>query len=566
MHEVSMPYYWGWHVSILVALGSILSYAFPGDRVEWYCIFQALVYAPFAFAIPLLVPARARRGLLTALFVAACSVAFAFGGQVVAAIGYPHFESFASAGLAILLAALAMGRERVAWVGLFMAIATREDCGFHAASFLIAVIAADILGRPFPIPRRRILLMTGVGLASTVLMMVIQKRFFASIDAFHIYITGNPPYAHLTKLALRERISGFGTLCGFIWAPMLATALIAGIRRDARYLLGWVVSIPWLVLNLTAFQDVKAAVALYTGFPFVGAVMWVGAYGIVEASHRTQSKLSWPWPVAMTACVSLVGLWGLYFSYPAATVHIARSSFVSAVANPTGLRAFAKGLRERAYGPVKVDPAMASWAVESTRHEDFLVPGDRAPNAIGAVGYAFFNEPRSIALLAQLPFPKCGRVSGTRASFCTTADATLPNTLTPSSPILEFMHEAPGIAQRDGEEFVVQPTMIPTIAVWGPYLPFHPGSFEVTWDLETKNCPESESNVHVDINVKSETGAKELAQIDTAPRTEKPRLRFSVTTDDQASLFEFRSWSGKCGYTLRGINVTQIGPSTTNSR
>ena len=47
-----------------------------------------------------------------------------------------------------------------------------------------------------------------------------------------------------------------------IVVPMLATGVIAFLRRDARYLLGWVVTLPWLMLNFTAYQDVKAALAV----------------------------------------------------------------------------------------------------------------------------------------------------------------------------------------------------------------------------------------------------------------------------------------------------------------
>ncbi|HSO35732.1 MAG TPA: hypothetical protein VLT33_24555, partial [Labilithrix sp.] len=310
MAEV-MKYYWGWHVTVVVAVGSWLSYLFPGDRVDWYAVFQGLIYAPLALAVPMVVPRAARSGAPSALLVAGCSLTFAFCGQVLASMGYPHFEIFASAGLAIMLAGLAMGRERLAWLGLAMAIGTREDCGFHAASFLVAVLAADLFGRPFPIARRRVILMIGVGLASTVVMMVAQKKLFASVNAFEMYITGTPPYAHLTGPAVRQRILDFGTKCAFVWMAMLSTVLVAVARRDARYLLGWVVALPWLFLNLTAVQELKAHLSVYTGFPFVGSVFWVFAYGRVEDTKR-----SWRWPLFAGSFVSLASAAGLLLSFP----------------------------------------------------------------------------------------------------------------------------------------------------------------------------------------------------------------------------------------------------------
>ncbi len=122
-------YFWSWHVTLAVAVGSWLSYLFPGDRVDWYAIFQGLVYAPLALAVPLSVPAAERPGLRSSLLVAACSTAFASNGKVMASMGFPHFEIFAPAGIAIMLAGLAVARERIAWIGLAAAIGTREDGG-----------------------------------------------------------------------------------------------------------------------------------------------------------------------------------------------------------------------------------------------------------------------------------------------------------------------------------------------------------------------------------------------------------------------------------------------------
>ena len=44
--------------------------------------------------------------------------------------------------------------------------------------------------------------MAGVGLVSTALMTFLQKKLFLSVDAFRIYITGAPAYAHLTRAAI----------------------------------------------------------------------------------------------------------------------------------------------------------------------------------------------------------------------------------------------------------------------------------------------------------------------------------------------------------------------------
>lgn len=234
-----IPYYFGWHISLLVSLGSLLSYLFPGERVEWYCVIQGAIYAALAFVVPLLVPRDAERGPGALVGTVAASLAVAFGGQVLSCMGYPHFEIFSGAGTAIMLAALAMGRERLAWLGLAMSVATREDGGFHAGVLLLAVIAADVLGRTFPLPRRKVVIMAAMAFTATALPAFLQKRLFYGVDSWEMYLVGKPPFAHLSIAILRERGAAFVDRCGFIWAPMLATAAIAAVRRDARYLLGW---------------------------------------------------------------------------------------------------------------------------------------------------------------------------------------------------------------------------------------------------------------------------------------------------------------------------------------
>ena len=548
----AMKYYWGWHVTVVVAVGSWLSYFFPGDRVDWYAIFQGLIYVPLAFAVPLSVPASARSGVRSAVLVAACSMAFAFNGQVLASMGYPHFEIFASAGIAIMLAGLATGRERVAWVGLAFAVATREDCGFHAASFLVAVLAADFLGRPFPIARRRVLLMAAVGLASTVAMMVIQKKLFVSLNAFQMYITGTPPYAHLTSAAIHERIADFGTKCGVFWLAMAASVVIAVARRDARYLLGWLATVPWLLLNLTAVQDIKAQLSVYTGFPCVGSTFWMFAYGRVEDTRR-----SWGWPLLAGAFASLAATAGMFWSFQVPGTALLESATVDSAKNPEGLRAFARALRAQEYGDIRKDDALASWSIETVKEADFLGAAELKSGITSGDGYAFFFVERTPNVLAHSPFPKCGHVVDTPAFFCTRAERALPATVVPTSPLLSLLQLEKERARREGETIVVEPRPVPGIATFGPYVRLEAGSYRVTWDLAFAECDGAGPPVVVDV---LRSGTERLGQTPVSPASPTPTLDFVVASGQEKEPIELRTWSGHCGFTLRGIDLRQVSP------
>jgi len=287
-----------------------------------------------------------------------------------------------------------------------------------------------------------------------------------------MYITGIPPYAHLTGPVFVERLATFGNKCGFIWLPLLATAVVAFARRDARYMLGWVVTLPWLVLNLTAAQDVKAELASTPA-----SRSWAAPSGLrlrrVEESR--DARRSWRWAFVAGALVSITSALGMYFSFPGSTVAVFTNAFVPAARNPAGLRAFARGLRAREYGSVRMDPAVASWAIEGVKAEDFLTVREGAQGMTAGDAYAFFLLGReSIELLARSPFPRCGRVAETPAFFCTKADKSLPSTVVPASPVLALQFLGAGGGRRVGETVVVDRMSTPEIAVFGPYVRLRP--------------------------------------------------------------------------------------------
>lgn len=64
---------------------------------------------------------------------------------------------------------------------------------------------------------------------------------------------------------------------------MFAAAVVA--RSDMRSILGWLVTVPWRTLNLTAHQDVKAELGVCAGFPFLGSACWVAAYARIDVRY-----------------------------------------------------------------------------------------------------------------------------------------------------------------------------------------------------------------------------------------------------------------------------------------
>jgi hypothetical protein len=427
--------YYGIHASVLVSAASVISYVVPLERVPYYCLFQGAIYAPLGIVVPLLWKGdRATSTVKNALLIAAASCAFALSGQVLACLGYPHFEIFVSVGLCVLLVGLARGHVPFAWMGIAIAAGTREDGGFHAAAFLAAALVCNLTGRSFPLARNDLLKMIGAGLALSLSAFGIQKLFFENAELFQHEYLGTPAFGHLSPATLVDRAAKFITHARFVALPIAGTVVLAVALRDARYLLGWAAELPWLVLNLTAAQELKSTFSIYTGFPFIGSLLWVGAYARVARAGPRNSGLGILVFVASLATI------GFGWSHPRPLRFIIGSAFVPITEPYRNLARFSKSLAEdhETYGNILVDPGMASWAIEGipAQRRIFDVRDIVSPDE--ADGVAFFRDgllsPSIGRFLEKSPFSYCGRIRGSAVFLCVKDETKLPRYMRRSQP------------------------------------------------------------------------------------------------------------------------------------
>ena len=575
------PEYFGIHASLALSFASTLSWAFPGDRVDWYCLFQGAIYAPLGVLVALLVrPARPvdrdhrRAGVRDALLVGAVGLAFALNGQVLSCMGYPHYEIIGPVGVCTMLAALASGRTRLAWLGLAIAVCAREDGGLHALCFLGAVLACDLLKRPFPVPRRLVLRMAGAALAASITLIVAQKLFFQranylaaleqgghavdGLDVFRHEYLGRPTFAHLDAASLAHRARTFASEAEFIVLPMLATVAIAIATRDARYLLGWAVELPWLLLNFVALQELKSRFAIYTGFPFVVSIFWVGVYAYVKGQSRGRT-------LGLLAAVALSSTIGSAYSAPVAFATLFKRASLPLPIPNAGLRSFAHTIRANpdTYGPIFVDHEVASWTLERLPIEARVRPAgfvhDDVPLTPAMIaqrdGVAFFKDgfmaPIMVRFLMQSPFSRCGRIARTDVFFCTREGRPLPPEFTPSSLLVGRLRTQ-GTARRTGESVVVGATERTAIQAFGATFQLPRGAYSVRWSTRTLACPVQSGAPRMRFDLARD--AEEVAETDIFSAEALPHLDFEVT--DPEHTFELRAWSGTCTYAIDAITLT----------
>jgi hypothetical protein len=427
--------YYGIHFSVLVSLASLISHVIPLDRVSYYCLFQGVMYAPLGCVTALLVSGKSARGpFIDALLLVVSSLAFALNGQVLACLGYPHYEIFLSAGLCLLLAGLASGKARLAWAGLVIAAITREDGGLHAAAFAGAAWLCGWTKRPFAVPQKALLALCLVGVTSSAFAIILQRTGFVTANLFKHEYLGDPPFGHIDLPTLQERLVLFAKKCRFILLPLLGSAAIAAFKRDARYLLGWVVEGPWLAVNLLAAQELKSTFDIYTGFPFVGSIFWVGAYA--RATTLAPHARAWLAPLVVVSALSTLGL-GM--SLPGSVQRILRQATWPANVPYAPIASFAARLERvpNAHGHLLVDYAMAAWTLEGMPASRKVEDLRHIESFHGRDGIAFYRNswlgPYISRFIAKSPFTSCGRIPETQVYACLRPERPLPPEFVPAA-------------------------------------------------------------------------------------------------------------------------------------
>jgi hypothetical protein len=417
------------HFAPVLSLGSLLSYIVPLGRVPYFCLFQAAITMPLAVALPMLIGWRGHdKKVLDAILVALSAMLFALNGQIAICILFPHFEILISGGLCLLMVGLALGKSSVAWFGIILTVITREDGGLHSAGLLAAALVCDLSGKPWRVTRRKLLSMSAFALGCSVTAMVIQRLCFPSSDVFQRAYLGHPAYAHINFESFLQRFQKLFIYAGFVSYPFLATVMVAAAKRDARYALGWLVELPWWLLNLLAVEDLKSTFAIYTGFPFVGSLFWVVAYARRNQVDSRRRYWLVPWLFAV-----LSANLGLFVRWPPTGYFHAMKSLVVPKSLPSrAIGDFASTMvkNPRAYGRLLVDPAVASWTLESIPPEDFRWHVADVRTFDGYDGVVFFAREDWASgvrrFVAHSPFKNCGRVRDTELYCCMRPERHLP--------------------------------------------------------------------------------------------------------------------------------------------
>ena len=269
-------------------------HALPGLAVFW------LLYSEFALRTPI--------GVAIAAIV---GIAFSFNGLALAVIRYPHFEILIAGAMMLFIVALIRQRMVLAALCLAVALATREDAGFHVFAVLFLVIVLNRwYGAGWRAQKTEIAFAT-IALAYSLAVVGVQHAMVPGQSAFARVYLGDPAFGKLSLEMVSERLVGYVAYRTYIVLPAIIAVFWAVRVRNPYIALGYIAFLPWTIVHLIAASDIAGTLSSYYAFPFLVASFWPLA-GIVVARRAAAPRN----PVAAPVLVFAAMLAGSFTALP----------------------------------------------------------------------------------------------------------------------------------------------------------------------------------------------------------------------------------------------------------
>ena len=441
------PDYYATHFSPLLWLLSWPSYLVPVGPQVWLGCVEALKYGLLAAVVWLTVrecKIQAESDEAGGSVAAGLIVLLApFNGVVLAAMAYPHFESwFVVFSLAFFLA-LFSGRARLALAPFIATLLLREDMGFHLCGVLLLASAARWIARgQGDRSMRTWLFFAGSAFVWSGAALLLMRLYFPGDGAFGRVYAGHPPFAHLSWSELGRRLVFQYQARGFVWMPAAVYLVWAAVSRAWWVLLGYVAFVPWFILNLSARSLAPATLSLHYSFPFGLALLWPAAGWLAFGGTGPSSATHFRW-IAAALVASIVGFVRGNDWRP-----LARDMLVPTSGTKTALQATTTELAGAAARgvPTGVDDAIAALAPGNFRAGNLL---GQTPAMVSLAGLYSNGRLAQMGWEVSRRLPFHYRLRGTPVVVVSAEPLAWPYLEFFSSQagsVLPFLHGAPALA------------------------------------------------------------------------------------------------------------------------
>lgn len=565
--------YFQYHTSPTISLFSLASYAFPFDRLTWFSFCVAASYAAVLWAMCSAVDLRGgdRKDEDWVLVGGAAGVVFAFSGFAFSMLGFPHLEiCYVAFGLWFLVL-LMRGKTKGAAVLFVLACGMREDAGFHLTAILFAFWVAGFFRLHLAAFQRRFLIFAILGFASGVVLMLIQKLVFPLPPG-----TGSPLYyafvgekgLQLTRAVISSKLANLWHHGMLLWLPVALTFAWAAVTKNWVLPLGWLVYVPWFLLNFLSNDPSRQTLTIYHGFPFFFSLIW-----LVLATPKIDFSMA-----HARTWVAVAGLSGIAVSSLSGFIIQTSGTFETVLTGMTSLplrkvkpfEDLGRSLRNHpdVFGRIGVDDSTAcmflDWAGEpelwhSRHHYDTLVFFEKTMFRAGM---------NTLAMHERLfHFYK---VADTNVIVATRHE--LPGSLgerelfEPCAFWLSAEDFDPGKAERREDGSIAQLDSDGCIVAYGPNSALPPGRYRVTLVIDGVEQKDSKlaaagfgDKTVAALEVTSHSGNTQLAKSDVTgaglPAT--VGMDFTISDEQRDDLIEFRVASrGRGRIVVKSIVLT----------
>lgn len=324
-------------VPIFVGLWLVRQALPPVSDVQFFAVFIGLASAlPGLGVFWALRSGYGLRGPLLTAAAALIAIVFSFNGLALAIARYPHFEMLLVGSTICFAVALVRGRLVAAGLFFALALATREDAGFHLFGLLFVLVAVN---RWYDVPwraQRAELGFAAVGLVYSLVLVSTQSTLANGPSALAQTYIGAPPFVTLTLATVAGRLFGYLAFRAYIVLPAIIAIWWAMRTRNPYILVGYVAFVPWGLLQLVARSDIAGTLSGYYGFPFMIASFWP-LVGVLLFDRRGSSSASGRpvVPVAAFAAMIAASFVGIAHQYNPGALDLP-AAFLAADAVPSG--------------------------------------------------------------------------------------------------------------------------------------------------------------------------------------------------------------------------------------
>ncbi len=204
------------------------------------------------------------------------SIVAPFNGIGLGMIGFPHIEVAIPALTLLFLALYFRGNRYLSYIVVVLLLSVREDAGFHLFGLLSTIILLHyILKRTLESIPKDLIIVTLLSILYSISIIYLQKSLFGGDNALERIYLGEPHFAHITSIFIKDVVEFFINYRSYIYIPMVILVTLAIRSRNIILIVPLLSTLPWLLLSSISITYMPHSLNNYYAFPFMIIPIWI---------------------------------------------------------------------------------------------------------------------------------------------------------------------------------------------------------------------------------------------------------------------------------------------------